>query len=144
MAIPYKTFKITGGNCLPLDDFLILGGSQTAPLESINSTCLGFKEREKHDSKNTFDSQYDMNCDILTESLDTDPRISDISKQVVGWVVRKLTQTIKCGQCLDSLMSSEKLSFHRLITIKNMQSLIFPSQDMFDVCLKSEMLIKKP
>jgi DNA transposase THAP9 len=135
------------GNCLPLDNLLILGGSQTAAIENINSTCLGFKEREKHDSKNTHHSQFDTNCDILTESLDTDPKISDISKQVVGyiagWVVRKLSQKIKCESCLDSLMSSEKLFFHKLITLKNMQGLIFPSQDMFDVCLKSEMFIKK-
>lgn len=49
---------------------------------------------------------------------------------ISGWVARSLIKTEKCQICVSQLMTSEKLGFHRLITLKDMGGLCFTSFDL--------------
>lgn len=52
---------------------------------------------------------------------------------IAGWVARALIKTIKCEMCVTELITNEKLRFHKLIDIKDMGGLCYPSYDLFKV-----------
>lgn len=58
-----------------------------------------------------------------------------------GWPV--LSKNLKCKICIDNLLSKEKRSFHKLIELKNMGGLCFPSVDLFNVCIETEKNLRR-
>lgn len=94
------------------------------------------------------DDIYSNNCDIFSQTLDTNSVNNDIEIDVIvgyiaGWVSRVLCKKLKCETCINSLLSNEKLSFHKLIEFKNMGGLCFPSKDLFEVCLETEKNLRR-
>lgn len=136
------------GNCLPIDNFSILGCSSA--LEKINMTTSGLCNTESDPttkaSQSAEDEQCEINSDILSSVLDEENGISDLSKQIVGyisgWVVKKIVKKIKCHTCCSALISDRRLTFHRLINLRNLGGLLFPTQDVYDICIKTESLLK--
>lgn len=94
------------------------------------------------------DSTVETNVDILSNLLNDKYKhnLSTCSEQIVGyiagWVARALIKTIKCETCVSELITTHKFNFHKLVSIKDMGGLCFPSYDTFLVCAKSENILK--
>lgn len=69
---------------------------------------------------------------------------SESAKQITGyisgWIARKLTKTLKCETCINTLYTNNKLWFHKLVTIRDMG--VFCYENLFFISLKSENTIK--
>lgn len=136
------------GNCLPIDNFSILDCSSA--VENINMTTSGLCKTKydpiRNASQSAEDEQCEINSDILSSVLDEENCMSDLSKQIVGyiagWIVKKILKKIKCHTCCSALISDQRLNFHRLITLRNLGGLLFPTQDVYDICLKTESFLK--
>ncbi|KAG6451961.1 hypothetical protein O3G_MSEX007396 [Manduca sexta] len=142
------------GKCIPLEDIPTLMCSSA--IENINSTVSKRAVNDELDSVNTnweqdnkrileTDHIIDANVEAFSEILNTE-NVKETTEQIIGyisaWVSRKLVNKLKCEICTDSLISNDKLWFHKLIILKNMGGLCFPSTDVFKICLKSEAVIK--
>lgn len=57
---------------------------------------------------------------------------------IAGFVVFKLKQCLKCETCLDALESTSHSFINSLIMVKDKGALIFPSDDVIDVCMTCE------
>lgn len=82
----------------------------------------------------------------------SDYSFSNLSKKVIiyisGFVVHKLTNVLKCDTCKDALCATDKECFlNSLITLKNRKGdnggLIYPSNDVIDICFKTEKTLKQ-
>lgn len=93
------------------------------------------------------DSIMETNVGILSNLLNKKHNLSCCAEQIVGyiagWVARALITTIKCETCVSELITTKKKIFHKLISIKDMGGLCYPSDDTFLVCAKSENILKK-
>lgn len=78
--------------------------------------------------------------------LDNDT-ITDGPKLIVGYILgyisRKLTKTLKCEEYVDSLTTTKKLSHHKLIDIKDMGGLCYSTEDVYKICLSTEVVIRR-
>lgn len=143
------------GNCFPLENIPILSGAPS--LDKINNTSMGHRldvTEEKNLSEaeilNDRDVQqcfekYQKNCDELSSTLDENPTCSVISHivgYISGFVVSKLVKKLKCNQCIDNLCATEKQLFHKLIDLRDMGGLFYASEDVFNVCMKTESVIR--
>lgn len=144
------------GNCLPLEDIPEL--TCTSAIEKINSSVVRFDliteddegfsslERQNQSGKEADDTKKNYeNIEALSSMLNRES-VRKIADQIIGyifgWVSRKLVKSLKCDVCTNSLLSDTKLWFHKLIVLKNMGGLCFPSEEVFQICLKSEAIIK--
>lgn len=143
------------GNCLPLDNIPILSGAQS--LDKINNTSIGYRldvseERNLSESEilnNRYVQEsfqkYQTNCNKLSSTLDENPS-SCVMQQIVGYisgfVVSKLVKKLKCEQCTKNLCATEKQFFHKLIDLRDMGGLFYASNDVFNICMKTESVIR--
>lgn len=93
------------------------------------------------------DTTAESNIEILNDILNNERRHYDTPEEQIigylaGWVARALIKTIKCETCVSELITNEKLGFHKLITLKDMGGLCYPSLELFEICTKSEKTIK--
>lgn len=67
-------------------------------------------------------------------------------RQIVGYIasciVRQLRRKIKCMPCIDSLISNEKLDFHKLVGLRDREGLYFSSENVFTVCWFTEEVLR--
>lgn len=88
----------------------------------------------------------EANVEILNNLLNNYRRFNDADAQIIGyiagWVARALIKTIKCEVCISELVTNKKLDFHKLITLKDMGGLCYPSYELFKIRHKSETAIK--
>ncbi|CAG4961114.1 unnamed protein product [Colias eurytheme] len=83
----------------------------------------------------------------LPESHDylLDDKLTEFSQEVTiyiaGFIVKKLKKQIKCYDCILALQSTEKLS--RLIALKDVGGLNYPSTDTVNICVYSEKEVTK-
>ena len=143
------------GNCIPIENIPILSGLSS--LNKINNFSLGYRFEETEEKnlssseilknksiEQSFD-KYQTNCTELSEKLYHNPT-SDIVPQIVGYisgfVVSSLVKKINCEDCKMNLCAKEKLWFHKLIDLRDMGGLCYASNDVFDVCMKTERVIR--
>lgn len=92
------------------------------------------------------DTTTDDNVEILSDLLNKQSGLDNVAEQIIGyiagWVARSLIKTIDCEECVSQLLSNEKLTFHKLITLKDMGGLCYPSIDLFIICRKSETALR--
>lgn len=140
------------GNCLPLEDMTVLTCSSA--VHNINSTV---SRRTMDDEIDSLENDSDLinatavendintNVEVFSTMLNNES-VKKTTEQIIGyisgWVARKLASVLKCSTCTNSLYCNNKLWFHKLIILKNMGGLCFPSEDVFQICLKSESIIK--
>jgi len=83
--------------------------------------------------------------------FNSDYSFSNFAKEITiyisGFVVYKLTNILKCDVCENALCATEKNCFlNSLISIKNKRGnnggLIYPSEDVIDVCFITEKILK--
>ncbi|RVE47898.1 hypothetical protein evm_007412 [Chilo suppressalis] len=137
-------------NCVPLEDIYVLPCSSA--IEKINSSVLRSNDEELYtlegqnlSGKENDDSLLHENVEVLATMLNRESvkkTINLIIGYISGWVSIKLVKSLKCYMCTSCLLSDTKLWFHKLIIPKHMGGLCFSSQDVFQICLKSEAVIK--
>eukprot|EP00102_Acyrthosiphon_pisum_P024286 XP_016661496.1 PREDICTED: uncharacterized protein LOC107884274 [Acyrthosiphon pisum] len=139
------------GNCIPLEDIGILHYSSSDPVNVLNNNTPGFNydaiiQEENLKSINSFILDHDyIGCH-------SNYSFSNFSKEVIiyisGFVVHKLTNVLKCDTNKDALCATDKECFlNSLITLKNKKGdnggLIYPSNDVIDICSKTEKTLKQ-
>lgn len=62
---------------------------------------------------------------------------------ISGYISRILTKTLKCKECVDSLTTTQRLPHHSLISIKDMGGLCYSTEDVYKICLSTEVLIRR-
>lgn len=62
---------------------------------------------------------------------------------IAGYTVRYLKNKLKCIKCIESLVSNNtNNNYYSIIKAKNKGGLIYPSEDVIKICLKSEEILK--
>lgn len=134
---------------IPLDNFSILTASSVDIINSTTPTNR-FEDVEfkiiQHDNKIfPSDIQTSINCEILAERLNR-ASLTSYSKLIVGYisgfVARKLAQDLKCEECIGNLLESTKLWHHKLVSVEDMGGMCYSSEDLFQVCLKTEAFVR--
>jgi len=138
------------GNCISLEDIDILHYSSSDPVTVLNNNSTDINsnkivEEENLQNINSFIMDHDY---IVSHS---DYSFSYFSKEVIiyvaGFVVHKLTNSLKCNTCKYALCATDKACFlNSLITLKNKGGdrggLIYPSDSVINICFKTEKVLK--
>jgi len=142
--------NLNTGNCIPLENIDILHYSSSDPIKTINNSTESHNMDSILSEENIqeVDSYINDHDYIYTQNM---YNFSSFSKEIIiyiaGFVVHKLSSTIKCDKCLKSLCSNDKESFlNSLITLKNKEGnnggLNYPSDDVITICLQTEKFLK--
>ncbi|KAL4153783.1 hypothetical protein QTP88_001616 [Uroleucon formosanum] len=80
--------------------------------------------------------------------MDHDYIVSHSDYSFIGFVVHKLTNTLKCNTCKYALCATDKVCFlNSFINLKNKVGdrgdLIYPSDSVINICFKTEKVLKK-
>lgn len=136
------------GNLLPLANIPTLICSSAVQNINCSVSKRAYDDEEIlediEDEENTY--TIDTNVEVLSGMLkhETIKKISDqIVGYISGWVSMKLMKLLKCETCTDRLLSKNKLWFHKLIVLKNMEGLCYSSEDVYKICLNSENIIRQ-
>lgn len=135
------------GNCVPLEDIAILNCSSA--ITAINSTTKSrrFDEEDEEISALQYSNgdQNEESQEGLCNLLDQ-PGSHEYYRQIVGYIagciVRQLNRKIKCMPCNNSLISKEKLEFHKLVGLRDKGGLNYASENVFTVCWLSEEILR--
>jgi len=142
--------NLNTGNCIPLENIDILHYSSSDPIKTINNSTNSHDTDSILSEENVqeVDSYINDHDYIYTQNI---YNFSNFSKEIIiyiaGFVVHKLSSTIKCDKCLKALCSNDKESFlNSLITLKNKEGdkggLNYPSDDVIIICLQTEKILK--
>lgn len=131
------------GNCVPLENISVLMCSSS--LKCINETVPFSRRDDEDEIENEEHLSLDENEDI-SQTLHGS-RLSEFTDQIVGYiagcVVRILRKQIKCNACIESLITRERLQYHKLVCIKDKGGLIYASQDVYNICKRTETVIRQ-
>lgn len=139
-----STFR---GNCVPLEKINVLNCTSENCLEEINMSTVGHREDENTEKEETI-SETDLDKEwVDQQSIDLrNNPITDVSKQIVGYiagyVVARLGNELKCNICIQALLGTELLWFHKIIVIKDRGGLCYPTQQVYDICMACEAVIR--
>lgn len=136
------------GNCIPLDNFSILNASSVNIINTTSSLSrhdeVSYEVLQSTHALET-DIEAEKNCEIFANMLNNE-NVTEASQLIVGYisgyVSRYLIKSLKCEECIDALTTRSKLPHHKLITIKDMGGLCYSSEDVYTVCLSTEMIIR--
>lgn len=140
-----STFR---GNCIPLEKINVLScvTSTEDHVEEINKSSSN-----RHDNSDSEKSETvkQPEADLEEEWVDEETNkslFSNITKQIVGYisgyVVDRVGKELKCETCIKALLATELKWFHKLIVIKDMGGLCYPSQHVFEICMTCEGIIR--
>lgn len=137
-------------HCIPLDYVSVTISSAASDVKIINFSVsrrdAGECDAVKiHDEIDEIDELIDGNVKVLSALLDSESvktTTSQIIGYISGWVASVLVKALKCETCMGSLISDQKLWFHKLIVLKSMGGFYLSSEDVFKVCFKSEVFVK--
>jgi len=120
-----------------LEDIDILVNSSSSikePYEQINETNINYVN--------------DIECEIETYFLNdhdyiiNNNSLSHFSHEIIiyisGFVSHKLTSKIKCEICLLALIGKKDNFLKTLISLKDNGGLVYPSNDVIDICVQTE------
>lgn len=143
--------NVNTGNCIPLEDIDILHYSSADPVKVLNINSHGCIPDAVNQEENVIDiNTFIMDHDYI--GCQNNYSFSNFTKEIIiyisGFVVHKLTNTLKCETCKDSLCSVERDCFlNSLITLKNKGGnnggLIYPSEDVINICFRTEKTLKQ-
>ena len=130
------------GNCLPLETVPILTASSSyvtnidsdPPSIAALNSCSTRSRIINLDSSAVTDNDYSFipNASLLSACSEK------IVAYIAGFVVFKLKTTLHCEKCIAALSDESFKEIHLLIKMKSKGFLIFPSQEVIDVCLSCE------
>ena len=136
------------GNCLPLKCVPILTASShfisnididESPSVTALNTSVARSRIINPDDSALVDPDYTF---IPNSAL-----LSSCSEKIVayiaGFVVFKLKNTLHCDKCIEALNEKNESNLCSLIKLKSKGGLIFPSEDVIDVCLTCEKFFRQ-
>lgn len=142
--------SFNSGNCIPLEDIDILHYSSTDPIKVLNNNSIGISSDAIIDENNVENiNSFIMDHDYIGNN--SEYSISQFSKEIIiyiaGFVVYKLSNSLKCEECKRALAAVKKDCFlNSLITLKNKGGdkggLMYPSEDVIEICFKTEHFLK--
>lgn len=123
------------GNCIPLEELYIL---KLNPVHQINITSRQYSVSDLP----TFDyTALHNDHDYLPDPVSAYAK--HIITYIAGYIVYYLKKHIVCEYCLNSLDSTSRGSFlYSFIDLKNKKGLQYPSDDVIEICLKCEKVLK--
>lgn len=141
------------GNSLPLASVPILTASSNY-LTNVNLSTPSAKVINATLAKNRV---LDNECEFTSSADDDDnddyiyipnkAHLSSCSNNIVayiaGFVVYKLKNSLHCEVCVDALSSSSDSNMYSLIKLKSKGNLIFPSDDVIEICVSCEKLFRQ-
>lgn len=123
------------GNCIPLEELSIL---KINPIHQINVTS---REYSASDFSSFDYTSLENDHNYLPDPLSIYAK--NIIVYIAGYVVHYLKAKIVCEQCLDTLISTSRDTFlYSFIDLKNKSGLQYPSEDVIEICLKCERILK--
>ena len=135
------------GNCLPLETVPILTASSSyvtnidsdPPSIAALNSCSTRSRIIDPDSSAVIDHDYTFipNAGWLSSCSEK------IVAYIAGFVVFKLKTTLHCETCIAALSDESCKDIHLLIKMKSKGFLIFPSQEVIDVCLSCEKYFRR-
>lgn len=132
------------GNCIPLDNISILANSSAIKTINQSSNRRTVEDEESISDEENVSENFDtFDINFAFNPVDIS---SDSDQQIItyigGYVVRSLCKKIICETCINSLYSINKSFQHVLIALKDKGGLVYPSDDVIAICLKTESIIK--
>lgn len=132
--------SISSGNCIPLEDIKILSHTDVRYENKLNKYI--------HPNTEDSDPHVPYNDGIVIDNdhdyLSDPSRLSTYTEEIIpyigGFVVRRLKQIIKCEDCVLGLISDKYLG---LISNKDKEGLIYPSQNVIKVCWVAEKIFRQ-
>lgn len=123
------------GNCIPLEDIHILGVKSISAEKIINFTSTGYCS--------DLNVQVPVDHDYLFDA----GALSECSRHIIyyiaGYIVRKLSFTLKCEICVDALEANIPVYRHSLVSVKSNGMLIHPSENVFYICKQAESIFRR-
>lgn len=130
------------GNCKSLEDISILSCESAVDKINLTSEQKQLWENPDDELKEIYEQAlFDEEIEVMTRDITevTFPVIVYIA----GFVVNALLRRLKCDVCVSALLATEDSRNHRFIKLKDRGGLIFPSDDVVNICKKMEVIIKK-
>lgn len=131
------------GNCVPLEGICVLTCSSA--IKCINKTT--FTERFDDDEEQSYKESASHTSDVDIASLVASTDDPNFKNYVVGYiagnVARYLMKKVKCNFCIDSLLTEEKLWFHKLVAVRDNGGLIYVSEPVYLICGIAENYLRK-
>ncbi|CAG4935207.1 unnamed protein product [Colias eurytheme] len=125
---------VVTGNCVPLEDISVLTCSSA--IKCINQTT--YYERFDDDEEQPYQESEGHASDVDIASiiaLTDDPNYKNyVVGYIAGNVARSLMKRIKCSFCIDSMLTNEKLWFHKLVALRDNGGLIYVSEAVYVIC----------
>ncbi|CAL1270435.1 unnamed protein product [Larinioides sclopetarius] len=127
------------GNCIPLADIKILNVPSTvSSKEVINATTPSVTFRNSQSNKNT-----SSNHNAIFTGAFLSECSNDIIFYMAGWIVKNLSGKLKCEVCVSALFPKEMPTSLSLISFKSEGGLVYPSNDVFQICKECEMAFRQ-
>lgn len=129
----------TQGNCLPLESVPILTVSGKGNATMINDSVTKKNVLENMGNEEIEDYVYIPSHTHISKCVDK------IVVYIAGFVAHKLMKSIHCEPCIDALSSDQVDSkhIHSLIKLKDRGKLVYPSDDVIDICITAEKLFRQ-
>lgn len=132
-------------NCLPLEKITILQ-TRKSTIDIINTTTGLNAIMNTNDDVAVDPSQIDIEDSNFISSMPWMPEgmesvIKSIVEYICGYVVKRIAKKIKCESCVTVLYGDVREG--SLIYMKDEGGLIYPSQDVFEIGVKSERVFRK-
>lgn len=142
LLIRTELYNISSGNCISQQNLSILTCSSVArSLAVLNSSdgknrILGNTE----DSQNNDDFNLENDFPVFSEfSL-------NVIHYIAGFVVKKINEKVSCEYCVSACVATQKFRdsnyYNSFIKIKHRGGLFFPSEDVFNLCTKTEQYLR--
>lgn len=129
------------GNCVPLEKLNVLTCTPENYVKEINVSTIGYREDE--DSKNVIMGEADLEKEwVEQQNIDIDNNLVTVNTKQIVYVVARLGLELKCELCIKALLATEVSWFHKLIVIKDKGGLCYQTQQVFDICLICETVIR--
>jgi len=125
------------GNCIPLQNINIL-----------KCTSNTNKKITDHKNESVLTSLKESNSENITFDHDYvfHSNLSQYSKEIViyisGFVAKKVLSKARCTECSSAVVGSKENLENTFLAFKNQGGLIFPSDDIIQICMHSEVTLR--
>ena len=132
----YDLIYINRGNCLPLESVPILTASSNlgndVALKNINASVS--RHRILEDVHEAHSHDKDDDYDYIPNRYSLSKCSNKIVAYIAGFVVFKLKKSLHCEVCNEALTLRDANFRHSLIKLKTKGRLVYPSDDVIDIC----------
>lgn len=80
--------------------------------------------------------------EIDIKEINLSPTIENITEYIAGFITRTLKKHINCDTCFNAIDEKNENNQNSFIAFKNRGGLIFPSKDVYRICVTAEKISK--